>query len=230
MKKNSVFPVMIGLSLTLHGFVFFGWVGSNPSAPVSGPESQPVVRTRLIRMAKATPQSVSIPVPVPVQQQEQKVVEKKPVELPPEPVPQQEAGIIGEAHEGDEAHNGDEGMAQGTDGGENGIITGSEYGETGGSRENREYEELLAYISSLIKQNLLYPQMARRRNIEGVVGVRFEIAIDGSLVFVRVNHSSGSSILDKAAVSLIEKICPIKSDEIRKDMALNINITYELTE
>ncbi|MDR0583198.1 MAG: TonB family protein [Treponema sp.] len=126
--------------------------------------------------------------PVPVQQPEQKVVEKKPEETPPEQT-------IAEAPEGDET------VAQETENGESETITSLEYNETDG---NREYEELLAYISSLIGRNLQYPQIARRRNVEGVVGVHFEIGIDGSLVSVRVNHSSVSSILDRAAVSLIE--------------------------
>ena len=228
---------MIGLSLALHGLVFFGWAGSNTPAPLPEPESQPITKVKLIRMVKAPPKSV--PAPVPVQKREQKVVEKKPVETPPEPVPQQEAEAITEVQTGDqhitqenteiraEAQEGNEPITQETEEGEREPITGSEYRETNG---NREYEELLVYISTLIRQNLLYPPMARRRNIEGVVGVHFEIGTDGGLVSVRVNHSSGSSILDKAAVSLIEKICPIRSSAIKRSMALHINVAYELTE
>jgi protein TonB len=216
MKKNRVFPAMLVLSLALHGFAFLGGAGGNPPAPLPEQEHQPVARVKLTRMAKAPPQSVPAPVP----RQEQKVVEKKPVETPPEPAPQQETEAVAEAQ-------GDETAAPETEGGESGPIAGSEYSETGG---NREYEELLAYISGLISQNLLYPQMARRRNVEGIVGVQFEIGTDGSLVSVRVNHSSGSSILDKAAVSLIEKICPIRNNAIKRSMAMHINITYELTE
>jgi protein TonB len=216
MKKNRVFPAMIVLSLALHGFAFFGWAGGNPPAPLPEQEHQPVARLKLTRVAKAPPQSVPAPVP----RQEQKVVEKKPLEAPPEPAPQQEAEAVAEAR-------GDEHITQETGGAERETITGSEYGETEG---RREYEELLAYISGLISQNLLYPQMARRRNVEGIVDVQFEIGTDGGLVSVRVNHSSGSSILDRAAVSLIEKICPIKSNAIKRSMALHVNVAYELTE
>jgi protein TonB len=216
-NSNRVFPAMLGLSLALHGFVFFGWAGSNPSASLPKPENQPLTKVKLTRMVTAPPQRV----PVPVQRQEQKVVEKKPVETPPVPVPQQEAETIAEVQEGEEN------ITHETEKEEGETIASPEYTETDG---NREYEELLAYISGLIRQNLLYPQMARRRNIEGVVGVQFEIGIDGGLVSVRVNHSSGSSILDRAAVSLIEKICPIKNGAIGMSMALHINITYELRE
>jgi protein TonB len=211
-NSNRVFPAMLGLSLALHGFVFFGWPGSNPSTPLPEPENQPVTKVKLTRMVTAPPQSV----PVPVQRQGQKVIEKKPAETPPEPVPQQEAEVISEVQEGDEH------ITQEAEEGEGEIIASPEYSETD---DTREYEELLAYISGLIRQNLLYPQMARRRNIEGVVGVHFEIGMDGGLVSVRVNHSSGSSILDRAAVSLIEKICPIKNSAVKRSMALHINIT-----
>jgi TonB family protein len=78
--------------------------------------------------------------------------------------------------------------------------------------------------------------MARRRNIEGVVGIHFEIGIDGSLVSVRVDRSSGSSILDNAAVSLIKKI-PLRGSAgvigvtaINRTLALSVNIEYKLTE
>jgi protein TonB len=221
MKKNRVFLGMIGLSLVLHSFIFFGWAGSNPSALPPEPENHPVIKAKMTRMVKTPPQSIFVPIPVPIQQQEQIVIEKKSVEVPPESVPQQEGETIAEAQTGDET------IAQETNDGEGETIASPEYSETDG---NREYEELLVYISGLIRQNLLYPQMARRRNIEGVVGVHFEIGIDGSLLSVQVNHSSGSSILDKAAVSLIEKICPIRSSAIKRSMALHINIDYKLTE
>ncbi|MDR0662828.1 MAG: energy transducer TonB [Spirochaetaceae bacterium] len=220
MKKNSVFSVMILLSLALHGFVLLGRAESKPNAPPPEPENWPLTKVKLTRMVKPPPKSV----PAPIQQQEKKVIEKKPVETPPEPAPREEtetkAEIVAEAEAGDEAMSGE------TYGMEGEAIAAPEYSETDGSGE---YEEFLAYISSLISQNLLYPQMARRRNIEGVVRLQFVIGKDGSLVSARVDRSSGSSILDKAAVSLIEKICPIKGSAIKRSMSLHININYELT-
>ena len=202
MKRNSAFPVMIGISLALHGLVFFMQADGEPNTPPPRPESPPLTRVKLTRMVKPPPPKS---VPAPVRRQEQKVVEKKPPETPPEPAPREEPELIAEAREGE---------------------TVPADGEADG---NREYEELLAYISGLIRQNLLYPAMARRRNSEGVVGMQFVIGKDGNLVSARVYRSSGSSILDKAALSLIERICPIKSGAIKRSMSLHINITYELT-
>jgi protein TonB len=89
---------------------------------------------------------------------------------------------------------------------------------------------LLAYIKDFIEKNLVYPTMARRRNVEGVVGVHFEIERSGGLAAVTVERSSGSSILDNAAVSLIKKMQPPEKLTLNRVLALNVNIEYELTE
>jgi outer membrane biosynthesis protein TonB len=45
-----------------------------------------------------------------------------------------------------------------------------------------------------------------------------------------VNHSSGSSILDNAAVSLVKKIRPIENIATKGKLSLSVNIDYKLTE
>jgi protein TonB len=93
-----------------------------------------------------------------------------------------------------------------------------------------EYNELLAYIKKYIDRNLVYPPIARQRNVEGTAGVSFVIDSAGRVVSITLKHSSGSSILDNAAVSLIKRIGYIKNISIKKDTALNINVDYTLTE
>ncbi|MDR1587621.1 MAG: energy transducer TonB [Treponema sp.] len=100
----------------------------------------------------------------------------------------------------------------------------------GGTVTDREHEALLAYIRDFIDKNLVYPAMARRQNVEGVVGVSFEIGRSGGPGAVTVDHSSGSSILDNAAVSLVKKIHPPENLTLNKTLALRVNIAYELTE
>ena len=46
----------------------------------------------------------------------------------------------------------------------------------------------------------VYPRQARRRGIEGVVVVRLRVADDGSVTSVRIGSSSGSDVLDQAAL------------------------------
>jgi TonB family protein len=95
---------------------------------------------------------------------------------------------------------------------------------------DREYEALLAYIKDFIEKNLVYPQMARRRNVEGVVGVSFEIERDGGIAAIAVDHSSGSSILDNAAMSLVNRIRLLENVTIKRKLVLRVNIEYKLTE
>lgn len=50
-----------------------------------------------------------------------------------------------------------------------------------------------------------YPLAARRAGIEGVVQLRVTLLPDGRLVDVRVEHSSGHALLDRAALDLLTR-------------------------
>ena len=53
-----------------------------------------------------------------------------------------------------------------------------------------------------------YPKRARRRNIQGVVDIVFTIGSDGGIVSVKIVESSGSRILDRAAVDAVKRASP----------------------
>jgi protein TonB len=93
-----------------------------------------------------------------------------------------------------------------------------------------EYNELIAYIKNYIDKNLVYPPIARQRNIEGTAGVSFEIDVSGAVGSITLTHSSGSAILDNAALTLIKRIGRIKNITVKNKIALNINVDYTLTE
>lgn len=61
---------------------------------------------------------------------------------------------------------------------------------------------------SVLNQNKEYPYMAVRRGIEGTVGLAISLDGDGNLMSVEVVSSSGSSLLDEAAVAGARKSCP----------------------
>jgi protein TonB len=140
----------------------------------------------------------------------------------PEISPAREAASHEETREGNETHGGN-------DSGNRETLQEGMSGESGTAAKG-EHEALLAYIKEFIDKNLVYPPMARRRNIEGTVGISFEIETNGELVSVSVNHSSGSSILDNAAISLVNKIRPFENITIKRKLALRVNIEYKLTE
>jgi protein TonB len=228
MKKNSVFRVMLGLSAVLHGLVIIGMAGSDFHTPLPASEDQFVSTIKMIKVG-TRPQTNTPSTPI-----EKKIVEKSieaPPELPPvqEPTPREEVQVEDETQERDswndeESPEGEVGEDRSTEGLPEGGM------EEDGPMTGREYAALLAYVKEFIDKNLVYPPMARRRNVEGVVGVHFEIEGNGSLVAITVDHSSGSSILDNAAVSLIKKMHPPENLTLNRTLALRINIAYELTE
>jgi protein TonB len=229
MKKNSMFWSMIGLSVAFHGLVLFGMAGSDFRTQPSVSENQFISTLNIIKVGTAPQKNT------PVKPQQETPVEKI-IEAPPEPLPVQETDHSEETQEyeaaqdsADTAGNNEESNQDEGDAGNNGEVR---EGEVGGSKTitDREYEALLAYIKDFIGKNLVYPPMARRRNIQGAVGVFFEIEENGELAFITVDRSSGSSILDNAAVSLIKKIRPLGNITITRKLTLNVNIDYELTE
>ncbi|MDR2785187.1 MAG: TonB family protein [Treponema sp.] len=229
MKKNRVFLSMLGLSAALHGLVMIG-VPDNDFRTLPPARQEKIVST--LTMIKA-----GTPLPAEAQSTptEKKIVEKlvEPrLELPPVQETLQETVNSEEIQEDDEAQERSNDTGNNTEApeGEAGEGGANEAVPEGGAVTGREYEALLAYIKNFINKNLVYPPMARRRNIEGVVTVRFEIESNGRLAAIMVDHSSGSSILDNAAVTLIEKMHSLNNTAIKRKLALRVNIEYKLTE
>jgi protein TonB len=228
MRKNSVFLSMIGLSAALHGLALISVSGNSFRAQPPAQEVQIVQTLRMIKVG-TTPQKTA-----PSTQIEKKVVEKI-IEHTPE-VPSIEKAVETEEavpHKttpGDGAEERDGGHDEETQKGGGGEGWETEGAPEGGTMTDREYEALLAYIKDFIEKNLVYPQMARRRNVEGVVGVSFEIERDGGIAAIAVDRSSGNSILDNAAMSLVNRIHLLENVTIKRKLVLRVNIEYKLTE
>ena len=91
------------------------------------------------------------------------------------------------------------------------------------------YAESIAGLRKRILERKIYPQAARRRNIEGVVLIFLELDKSGELFELRVIRSSGSKILDNAAISLIQKVVPYEHG-LEGALSVEIPIRYSLTE
>ena len=61
--------------------------------------------------------------------------------------------------------------------------------------------EVFVAPAFLCRQEPAYPERARRAGAEGVVGVRLALAADGSVRAVELTRSSGSRLLDEAALA-----------------------------
>jgi len=69
----------------------------------------------------------------------------------------------------------------------------------------RTYTEMVQKQIEAVKQ---YPKRAQRRNDQGVVTLVFTIGMDGEIVSVNIIKSSGSRILDGAALDAVKKASP----------------------
>lgn len=61
-------------------------------------------------------------------------------------------------------------------------------------------------IRQIIEQKKTYPRRAKKRNKQGVVKVAFSVDKNGSVSKLRVVQSSGSKILDQAALKAVKKV------------------------
>ena len=94
------------------------------------------------------------------------------------------------------------------------------------SPEDAYIQEHINEIMALLKKNLYYPRMARKRGIEGEVLVRFELLENGDIRDVTVLEAE-RDILARAAVTTIERLegrFPLP----KETLILNVPIVYRL--
>jgi periplasmic protein TonB len=98
---------------------------------------------------------------------------------------------------------------------------------TEGRQDTRDYVRgQFTYIRSLIVKNIAYPSEARRRGREGTLTLGFVILENGSVTDIHIVESSGSDVLDKAAVNAIRRTEPFPKPPARAELI--IPITFKL--
>lgn len=117
----------------------------------------------------------------------------------------------------------------------------AEYGGDGGagpgaggqgdiSGDGAAQAELLRRLEALIRGNLAYPPLARKRNIQGEVRLSLLIGADGTLLRRAMVGGSGSSILDEAAIALIDRLFPLDVGHgLVSPTTIVVRILYSLT-
>ena len=91
--------------------------------------------------------------------------------------------------------------------------------------------EYMAALRSAIEEKKHYPKRARRLKREGDVIIDFVINRNGQINNVRIRHSSGTQLLDKAALDAIKRLGqfkPIPAEIPRNNWALELPIKYAL--
>ena len=92
--------------------------------------------------------------------------------------------------------------------------------------EDAYVKEHIAEIMSLLRKNLYYPRMARKRGIEGKVMVRFELMENGDIQNITIVEA-GRDILARAAVTTIERL-EGKFPLPKETLILHVPIMYQL--
>lgn len=125
--------------------------------------------------------------------------------------------------------------AEADGGGEGDFFADTPYSPDRGSAGSESSEEslhdlrsrFLVYLQNEIAVRQEYPLRARRRGTEGTVVLSLQVLADGSLHSYRLERSSGSSSLDRAAEKLITGIFP-SSLSPGKDIACTVAVEYRL--
>ncbi len=83
-------------------------------------------------------------------------------------------------------------------------------GDAGRTREagNAAVSNYPGKVYAKLRRSLRYPSEARRKRIRGEVHVRFTVSRSGGVGSVRLARSSGSPILDKAALETVRRAAP----------------------
>jgi TonB family protein len=94
-----------------------------------------------------------------------------------------------------------------------------------------KYQDYFNKVRERIKSKWVYPRPAGERGIEGELLIEFHIAKDGRLEFIELRHSSGTAILDDAAltaVKLAQPFPPVPDDIAKRTLAINGQFRYQI--
>jgi len=87
--------------------------------------------------------------------------------------------------------------------------------------------QVLAWLNREIRKYFSYPGIARRRNLEGTVLLRFAVEQNGRIADVRIAQSSGAGILDRAALASLQKLASVTLPLAEK-LELTLPVIYRL--
>src|SRR5216684_2041468 len=94
-----------------------------------------------------------------------------------------------------------------------------------------KFQDYFNKVRERIKANWVYPRQAGERNIEGELVIEFHIAKDGRLEYIELRDSSGTRILDDAAltaVKLAQPFPPVPDDIAKHTLAINGQFRYQI--
>ena len=87
--------------------------------------------------------------------------------------------------------------------------SGNTPGSASESQDAAIWRAYTATLSAHFKKKRLYPEMARRLKLTGIVWILVEIRRDGTLLNAQIETSSGSDLLDQAALNSARSSAPV---------------------
>lgn len=79
------------------------------------------------------------------------------------------------------------------------------------------------YILIKIRRKIVYPEYARQKRIEGRVKVQFTVKRDGTISDLKIFQSSGSGLLDDAALLAVRKAAPLPKPPVAAKIVIPIS-------
>ena len=86
---------------------------------------------------------------------------------------------------------------------------------------------LLENVQARMAARLTYPEAARARGTTGPARVGHKVSAKGELLEARVSSSSGSAVLDRAALTLARSAFPAENPA-QAEVELSIEVTFKL--
>ncbi|UFH58017.1 energy transducer TonB [Sulfurovum mangrovi] len=86
---------------------------------------------------------------------------------------------------------------------------------------------ILGKIRAMIQRSLIYPSMAKRLRVEGVVYITFVLTQEGYVKEAHIVQKSGSALLDKRALETVKDLSG-EYPRLSREMQLKIPIVFSL--
>lgn len=152
------------------------------------------------------------PVPRPTPRPDYQPPKEKKVEAPAQPKakrqPQRERGEERRRSAGSGGRDAQDARRGTPDGGQRADVEGGRKAARASQAGNAAVSNYPGQIVTRLRRALRYPREAKRERLRGEVRVAFTIGSNGAVGNIRVVRSSGSPILDRAAVETVQRAAP----------------------
>ena len=85
-------------------------------------------------------------------------------------------------------------------------------------------------LAAWLSAHKTYPEAARQRGIEGIVGLRFTVNRSGRVIALNVIRSSGSDVLDSAAEAMLRNAALPAPDPAQDRVTVSVQLHYTLAD